>query len=405
MFLLKSVAAVFLMPQTPGRIVQAFCKFVAGMLICLLAAPLIGTNAQAQLQLQIGGSEAEFKAILGSDGYDRIDTHKLGLSSSSFDACKNGKRYRISFEWTGERNRKVIGDCRIVLEEGKIRQILNDRGYRRITIEDRAGKYIAVGCRGNERFRAEVNYYGDISIERRIGRCVTELSPADITAKLESEGYTRISFTDRQPPRYVAEACRESERLKLVIDAFGLILDSTRLGRCSSAISSDQIVRIMEDKGYSRVQLISSQRDRYIAEGCRSGQRFEVTLNRWGDVANEVFLRQCRNAFSEEQIETAMRENGYKNVSVRRDGQNFVTRGCRDNRYNEIVLSQFGELVNRRDLGSCDAPKINDLAETLRSRGLSKLKFYVEACEGRSRVRITFDEFANRTSRDVVGGC
>lgn len=405
MSLEKSVAARSVAPKVSGELIRYFCRQIAFMLVCMFAAPLALTSAQAQLQIQIGGSEAEFKAILGSEGYDRIDTHKLGLSSSSFDACKNGKRYRISFEWTGDRDRKVIGDCRIVLDEDQIRKILSDRGYGRITIEDRAGKYIAVGCRGSERLRAELNYYGDISTERRIGQCVRELSPADITAKLESEGYTRISFVDRQPPRYVAEACRESERVKLVIDNFGQILDSTRLGRCSSAISSDQIVRIMEEKGYSRVQLISAQRGRYIAEGCRSGQRFEVTLNRWGDVANEVFLRRCPNAYSEEQIETAMRENGYRNVSVRLEGENYVTRGCRDNRYNEIVLSRYGELVNRRDLGSCEAPKINDLAETLRSRGLSKLKFYVEACEGRARVRITFDEFANRTGRDVVGGC
>ena len=398
MFSAKSVATAFSVQSKTVHLLFA-------LLLSLFMIVSTGQSALAQLQLQIGGSEAEFKAALGRQGYDRIDTRKIGLSSSSFEACKDGKRYRIRFEWTGATSRKVIGACRVVMAENEIRRLLRDRGYRRITIEDRAGKYIAVGCQGNDRFRAELSYYGDITRERPIGRCLKELSPSDITAKLESEGYTRINFINRQPPRYIAEACQDNERLELVINNFGEIQNSRRTGKCRNALTPEQVIAMMQDKGYSRIQMISVQRQRFVAEGCRAGQRFEVTLNRWGEVANEVFLRRCRNTFTEDQIITSMRENGYKNVSVSRSGQNFITKGCRDNRYHEVTLSQYGELVNRRELGNCNAPKINDLAETLRGRGLTKLKFFVEGCQGNSRVRITFDEFANRTGRTVVGGC
>ena len=62
-------------------------------------------------------------------------------------------------------------------------------------------------------------------------------------------------------------------------------------------------------------------------------------------------------------------------------------------------------LVSRRELGSCDAPRINDLAETLRKRGLDGLQFFAEGCRNGKKVRIAFDEFANRTGREVIGGC
>ena len=118
---------------------------------CAMLLLFLATGAQAQLNIQIGGSEAEFRQWLAREGYDRIDTNKVGLSSSSFDACKGDKRYRVKFEWTGKVDRKVIGNCRNVLDEAAIRRQLQQAGYRSITIEDRAGKFLAIGCRNGER--------------------------------------------------------------------------------------------------------------------------------------------------------------------------------------------------------------------------------------------------------------
>jgi hypothetical protein len=161
----------------------------------------------------------------------------------------------------------------------------------------------------------------------------------------------------------------------------------------------------MEEKGYEDVVVIDPKLPRYLAQGCKNRSLMEVTLNRWGDVSDEVRIGRCRNVLSEDEISAAMSENGYKNVSIRTEGRNFVTRGCKDNSYEEIVLTNAGRLIDRKQLGNCNAPKINDLAETLRGRGLSKLQFFVEACERNQRVRIRFDEFANRTGNEVIGKC
>ncbi|MGB7286888.1 MAG: hypothetical protein WBC71_08150 [Salaquimonas sp.] len=376
-------------------------QFALGVLLLFLSL----VNANAQLNLQIGGSEAEFKATLAQAGYNRIDTVKIGLSSSKFDACQGGKRYRIEFKWTGQASRKIIGDCRIAIDQQAVRKLLRDRGFSRINIEDRAGKFLALGCRQSERFRIEVNYFGDIEKERRIGSCQEELSPADITAKLEESGYDRVNFIDRRLPVYVAEACQDRNRVELKINRFGEIAESRRIGACRSSINANELTALMEEKGYTRVKLIDGKLPRYIAHGCKAGNRMEVTLNRWGEISDEFMIGKCRNAYSQDEISASMRDNGYTNVSVTLDSGNYRTRGCKDNRLDEIILTRFGELVDRKDLGSCDAPRINDLAETLRERGLSKLQFYVEACRGKRKVRISFDEFANRTGREVIGNC
>lgn len=361
--------------------------------------------ASAQLNIQIGGSEADFKARLASEGYNRIDTRKLGLSESKFDACKGDKRYRIEFEWTGRVKRKVIGDCRTFADAAEVQKMLREKGYRRIDIEDRAGRFLAVACIDNRRFRVEVNYFGDITRVRRIGACASELSPADISARLKADGYNRVSFTDRQLPRYVAEVCRDLDRLELVINRFGEIANSRRIGACRAAVNPGEIAAMLEQRGYSRVKVIDGQLPGYLVQACKDGRRFEVSMNRWGNISDEVLLGDCERNYNRDEIAASMRDNGFTNISVSMLDNRFVVRGCRDNKLNQITLTRFGRLVDRKELGSCSAPRINDLAETLRKRGLRDLEFFVEACRGNRKVRISFDEFANRTGREVIGQC
>ena len=62
-------------------------KIILSALMAIFIWINIPLQASAQLQIQIGGNEADFKARLAADGYDRITTKKLGLSESKFDAC------------------------------------------------------------------------------------------------------------------------------------------------------------------------------------------------------------------------------------------------------------------------------------------------------------------------------
>lgn len=384
--------------------IQSLSPILRLVASCLLLITLTA-SAQAQLSIQIGGSEAEFRQWLAREGYDRIDTNKIGLSSSSFDACRDGKRYRVKFEWTGKVDRKVIGNCRSVLDEAAIRNQLRQAGYRRITIEDRAGKFLAIGCRDGDRYRVEVNYYGDIGRERRIGECQDALSPQDVTARLEEQGYDRITFTNRQLPRYVAEACLRRDRMELVINRRGEIVSSQRIGACRGALDRDGIVSRLRQEGYDDIAVIDGRLPRYIVSACKGAMRFEVTLNRWGEITNQVRIGRCRTEFTAAEVEESMQNSGYTNITVVEENNRFITRGCQNRRHRHVVLARNGKLIEERELGRCNGLEIDDLGDILRKRGLSRLQFSVEGCEGSRHVRIRFDEFANRISKETIGRC
>ena len=101
-----------------------------------------------------------------------------------------------------------------------------------------------------------------------------------------------------------------------------------------------------------------------------------------------------------------MLDQGYTNVKVAEGRRgSFVATGCIQGRLTEVRLTRFGELIDRDDKGGCSAPRVNELADSLRKRGLKNLTFYVEGCRRNRKERITFDEFANRVDRKYLGRC
>ena len=64
-----------------------------------------------------------------------------------------------------------IGGCRVQVNPEQVVQLLESKGYERISLEDRGGSYIAVACNRGSRVRVEVTAFGDIGPERVLGRC------------------------------------------------------------------------------------------------------------------------------------------------------------------------------------------------------------------------------------------
>lgn len=365
------------------------------------------TEAYAQLNIQIGGSEAEFKARLTRSGYDRIETVKIGMASSVFRACKGGRLFSIKFEWTGNVEEKVVGNCREPIDEVRLRDMLRQRGYERIFVAPTSNGFAVTACLAGNRYAIETDAFGEERSNRRDGRCQRNMTPRDVTAMLEESGYDRIEIGEVRRAEYVILACRDRDRYRITVQVTGQITETVRTGRCRDRLSSEELVAELESAGLTRINVVETFRRRYVAEACRGNNRVRVVAGPWGGIEEETVIGECRTVVTRDAVISSMRDNGFTNVSVLSEGRTFVARGCRDDRYLEVTLSQWGELLNRNDMGSCSAPRINELAETLRSRGLDRLQFYVEACEGDRRVRIGFDEFANRTGRTVLGrdGC
>lgn len=378
---------------------------------CILFCALVftthtSTESLAQIQLQLGGDEAQLKAMLTRRGYNRIETKQMKVLESEFYGCKDGIRYIIDVKWNGSIKETRVGKCRIQRSKEAIAAELKRQGYERISFEDRGGKFLVIACKGNVRSRLEVNNFGDIVRKRRIGRCEKILSPTDITVQLEEKGYNRIKFIDRQLPIYVADVCEGRKKLRLEINSFGEIKGSENIGSCRRPIRVENLVSVLEEKGYKNVVVTRDRLPRYQAIACRGDNKVEVTVNRYGQIIDEYRTGRCERAFTIEELETAMRDQGYKRINIKRDGRDtFIAMGCLDGRLNEIKLTKFGKLISRKERGGCDSPKMHKLADILRGRGMRELEFSVTACQRGRKKQIIFDEYANRISEKELGGC
>lgn len=379
---------------------------ISALILTVFLSIQIPNQANAQIQLQIGGDEAQLKAMLVRRGYDRVETKRIKMLESEFYACKGDVRYIIDVKWDGRIKETRVGSCRVAKDQQQIARDLTTQGYSRISIEERSGKYRIIACKDNVRFRLVVNSFGDVRETRRVGYCERSLSPTDVTAKLEKEGYNRINFIDRQLPTYVAEACQKRNKFRLALNEFGQIQTREALGKCRRRISSDSLVSLLEEKGFTRIVVTRNRPPRYQAIACRDFRKVEVSVNEFGQIVDEFAVGRCERAFTKDEITTAMKEQGYKRVSVtQRKDRTFEARGCVDNRLNVIVLTKYGKLVERTEKGSCDSPKMHKLADILRDRGIRDLTFFVEGCESGRKSRITFDEYANRIDKKDIGGC
>lgn len=216
-------------------------------------------SSQAQFSIQLGGDEGQLHALLSSRGYDRIETLKLSITHSRFNACKGSTRYNLDVKWTGEIDKKVIGKCRSLVNVDSITQTLTRLGYERINIQNSQGQYTAVACSRGNRYRIGINVVGDVISESRIGRCQNTLNSTDLITALREQNYNRIQFTDLNPPRYKATACRGGKKYELTLNQFGDVRRRNSIGQCLSQIKPKDIAKTLKKRGFTQVQVIDKR--------------------------------------------------------------------------------------------------------------------------------------------------
>lgn len=379
---------------------------LATCLTILFCSAMLVSAATAQI-IQLGGSDAEIKARLSAQGYDRIDIVDRGLSSSTYHVCYGRQRIEFKVYWDGRTGgRKVIGGCRLMVSIDQARNILARQGFERINIEDRGGAYLAIACRGPQRLRVRISYQGDIGDQRQLGSCAEELSPTDITAQLEREGYDRIRFTDRQLPKYVATACNGPQQLELAFDRFGREVSRKEIGRCRGPVAPVDLLDILADLGFKQIRVTDPNLPRYKAEACRGKQRLEITLNRFGEVTDQVRLGDCRDAITKRQLERTLARQGYRQVRVADNGRDgFVASGCLNDRRTELTVSRFGEVVHERGLGPCRSLTVEEVRRQLSGDGFDSIEFYAEACRRGRKLQLQIDDYGQIEERDRIGRC
>ncbi|MEM8644848.1 MAG: hypothetical protein AAGF86_00750 [Pseudomonadota bacterium] len=346
---------------------------------------------------------------LRNQGYSQIKITKQTFNRINFEACQDGIRYQVKMTAVGRvRSKTQIGECRRPgLSVDQVRRKLREDGYNRIKFTDsELPRYVAEACRRDRRVELVLSRRGEIRDVRRIGRCAPPIDPRDIARVLRDQGYSRIKVTDNQLPRYAAEACRRGDRFELRLNRYGEIRNEKRIGTCRRPINPDQIARILREKGFNRIQIVDDRLPRYVAEACRANDRVEVTLNRFGDIVDQLRVRGCRPALNAKQFLQVLRDRGYRRIRYRgQDGTDFLVRACYQNKRYRARFSQYGEVLTRRNAGPCVSTTLDALSTRLRKRGMERVTFFVEGCRNGWRYRTRVDAFGDAIERERLGRC
>lgn len=387
------------------RLVKLSKTAIFGAMLLLSTFATISTS-NAQLSIQLGGDEGQLHALLTSRGYNRIETVRLSITHSRFNACKGANRYNLDVKWTGVIDKKITGKCRSLVTIDSISDMLQKRGYKRINVQNSQGQYTAIACARGNRYRININVVGDIKDESRIGRCENRLNSSDLITILRDQNYNRIKFTDLNPPRLRATACQGRNKYDLTLNQFGDISRRHNVGNCRSNINSKDIVKTLEKGGFTQVQVIDKKPPNYKAFACKEDRRLEVSLNKYGQITDEIYQGYCEKPYNSDEVREAMLDQGYTKINVTKNKNNtFTARGCIQGRLTDVELTQYGKFISRKDRGSCKTIRVNELANILRKRGLKNLEFSVVGCRKGKLEKIVFDEYANRIDTEFLGKC
>ena len=372
------------------------------------AGAAAGEVRLAQLRLEFGVSDATVLRSLRRDGYTEIEIFYRGMTKARVRACKNGVRYQMEVSPNGRiKAAGKIGNCRVRITLGEARDILRKRGYREINLEQTPdGAYRGAACRGRDRLRMSVGAFGEVRELQPLGQCRRLLTRPEVAARLRSRGYNRIDFADRPPPPFVAKACRKLDRVRLVIVGNGRIQREERIGDCAPPIDPRRIAQVLERKGFTRVRVTDDVLPRYGAEACRKGVRFEITLNRFGDIRDRREVGRCPTALTRQQLAEKLRAEGFKRIRfVESTASGHVVEACQGEQRLRIEFSPYGETLFDRVLGPCKSPRIGKLIDDFKERGVSGVTLYLEGCRNGRRVQVEFDRFGTALNARRLGRC
>lgn len=363
---------------------------------------------RTQFTFQLGVPDRRVVRILNQQGYSEVKIVYRGMTKSTAEACKKGVKYSLQVTPRGRvKSVQKIGNCRKPINAAQAEDRLARVGYRGVRVErDELGAFVATGCLEGQRYEISLNQFGDIGEKFRLGYCRDGLSPRDITAKLRSRGYNRISFKDSGSRRHVIEACRKLRKFELRVSRNGEIRRSKRIGRCSPPIKPSRIARILANRGLNRIEVINSKPPRYLAEACWGENRVRIALNRYGDSVKERRIGKCLPPVTKEQLTESMYKLGFRNISFaesRRPG--FVVNACLEGRLQKLIVNRYGETMDEDEQGPCPSPRLQQILQRYQDRGFSDVKIVVEGCRRNRRVELTLDPYGGVLKRDRAGRC
>ena len=363
---------------------------------------------QAQgFQIQLGVSDDLIYSSLTAQGYNDIKITKKKLTKARAEACKGGKRFDVEIAFDGRIRRATeIGKCRSLIDLQAARNILRQKGFRKIQLGPDGAGFVASACRNNRRFRVSLDRFGGIRGEKFLGQCGNILTKYDIAALLRAQGFSRVRAKRERGGNFSVKACRRDDAVKLRVARDGVILRERRVGRCDPPIHPATIPALLARYGFTRIDIIDRQLPRYVANACRDTQRLEISMNRFGEIVDERPIGRCAPPLSAAGLEGKLRDAGYVRVRIIEDRPSgFVAEVCEEGTRVRLELTRYGETISQRRLGECASRRVKEVLKQFERQGVSGAIMYVEGCRNRKRVRIELDRRGSVVRRSVIGRC
>ena len=373
-------------------------------------APPVSSYRTAQLRLDFGLSERDARRQLAEGGYRDIRITRTSFKNIHAEACFNGIRYVLKVRrLSGKVIRgSKIGKCRRPLSVQQVTARLRKQGLDKISVSITGrGDFIASACDYEDRVKLRIDPYGEIVRRVVKGQCQRGPNIAEIRRQLREDGFTRIEVVKKNQGRLVVEACYNRDRLRLRLAANGYIQRQNIIGTCARPITPGSIARRLRDLGYSQIKVIDDQLPVYKAQACRQNSLMRIRMNRYGEVISQSRLGPCSPPLTRQQIVRMLQQRGANRVEILlQNSRGFRAAACYRLERRQYRIDPYGTILNREVVGRCPpAPRLNSILEGYRSTGMRKMRILVEGCRNGRRLQIELNQYGDEISRTRIGRC
>ncbi len=364
------------------------------------------TPVAAQIKFEFGDFDKIVVAALQARGFSEITIVANELFQARVEACKDSVRYRFNWRIDGNiSDMRKIGTCGAITVE-QVRQLLIEAGYGEIEVFDRDDGFVAFACRNGDRMRLIMRADGKITHAKKVGQCQSDLSRGEIAALLRKQGFEAIDFQPSEPREFIVHACLGRAKFEIVLDRQGNIRREVRIGVCEPGIDPAEIPAILAKRGFTRVEVIDDQLPDYVAVGCKDGNRVEVTLNRFGVIVKTQRLGRCARRLSEAEITRILDGRGFQRIMiVEVRNERYTIDACYKRRSLRMVFTVYGDFISENDRGACLSRRVSEILEELERQDVNDAQIYVEGCRGNRRLRYPLDELGDRGEGERIGKC
>jgi outer membrane protein OmpA-like peptidoglycan-associated protein len=205
--------------------------------------------------------------------------------------------------------------------------------------------------------------------------------------------------------------------------------------------ASQRLAAILADKGYTDIRFTSEVPPIYVAQACRNGNLFEITLNRMGDIRATTRFGRCAVAQAPgerptqlpaerpvlptlSEIQKMIAQLGYRNVTfTSTKPPHYQVEACRQDDRILLTVNRAGAIVDNARIGRCGlqaqrpdpdaAIPISELQQQIAKLGYKSIVFIdarpptyvVQACQDERKYLIRLDRRGAITESREVGRC